>query len=199
MKMSNPLFKLSDIQEEQQVEIFSEATDVIDSSHDVLFCKSTDVLNDLFPSLNPNISRHYVSYGNWSMHELLLHLLDLTGPAEVYFTTWSLKEYPVRLMIDAIEKGKITKLCAILDSRVKIRNQDVYFLAKTQFTTLKLYDCHAKVCVIISHKWKISIVGSANMTNNPRVEAGVLSTHEHIADFHKNWILRVMEMAHPFE
>ena len=197
--MHKPLFRISDIAPVEEPGIQAELIEDASSSSDSLFCKSSETLERLFPSLKPDCTTHFVCPGQWAMHELLLHLLELTGPARVYFTTWSLKEYPVRLLIDAIDKGKILQLHAILDARVKVRNPEVFHLANQQFSNIKLYDCHAKVVVIENETWSLAVVGSSNMTNNPRIEAGTLCTVPSIAQFHKKWILEVMEKSHPFE
>ena len=169
------------------------------SVQEFLLCKGSAKLQELFPTLEQNRCLHYVSNGDWSTHELVMHLLELIGPAELYFTTWSLKEYPVRLFLDAMESGKITHLYALLDSRVKVRNPDVFQLAKHNFSKVRQYDCHAKVSVLINDKWVVSIVGSANMTNNPRVEACMLSTNQEVGHFHKNWILELINNGHPLD
>lgn len=197
--MHKPLFRLSEIAPVEEPSIPAQSVSEDESASEGLFCKSSETLERLFPSLKPNCTVHFVCPGQWAMHELLMHLLELSGPARVYFTTWSLKEYPVRLLIDAMERGKILELHAVLDARVKVRNPEVFHLANQQFSRIRLYDCHAKVVVIENECWSIAIVGSSNMTNNPRIEAGTLCTVPAIAQFHKQWILQVMELSHPFE
>lgn len=197
--MHKPLFRLSEIKPADTPGIAAEFIKDAQSTSETLFCKGAETLERLFPSLKADCTIHFVCPGQWAMHELLLHLLEMTGPAAVYFTTWSLKEYPVRLLIDAMERGKILELHAVLDARVKVRNPEVFHLANQQFSRIRLYDCHAKVVVIENQCWSIAIVGSSNMTNNPRIEAGTLCTVPAIAQFHKNWILQVMEQSHPFE
>ena len=168
-----------------------------DGTSSGMLCSSGEALEKLFPVL-PTGSIHFVSANDWSICELLLHFLNLTGPADVYFTTWSLKEFGVRQLLSAMDSGAIRTLHALLDSRVKSRNPDVYFLAERNFATVRLAECHAKVCVIRSEKYSISIVGSANFTNNPRIEAGVVCSYPPVAEFHCKWITDVIQNAHPF-
>jgi hypothetical protein len=52
--------------------------------------------------------------------------------------------------------------------------------------------------VIRNAQHALSIVGSANFTNNPRIEAGTVCNSNVIADFHQKWILEVLQNAHPF-
>ena len=197
--MHKPLFRISDIAPVEEKGIQAELLEDADGTSESLFCKSSETLERLFPSLKPNCTTHFVCPGKWAMHELLLHLLELTGPGRVFFTTWGISEHPVRLLIDAMAQGKILELHAILDARVKMRTPQVFHLANEQFSHVRLYDCHAKVVVIENETWSLAVVGSSNMTNNPRIEAGTLCTVPSIAQFHKNWILEVIEKSHPFE
>ena len=59
-------------------------------------------------------------------------------------------------------------------------------------TSVKLAKCHAKVTVLENEHWSVTIVSSANMTNNPRIEAGVICTDLAAAEFHKKWIVDVI-------
>lgn len=144
-------------------------------------------------------SIHYASMGEWSNHDLLLHLLNQTGPADVYVATWSVAENAIRLILDIFESGKIKNFYAILDWRVKIRRPEVLELIKFNFTDIRLTNCHAKTAVIINDAWQIAIVGSANFTNNPRVEAGVIACDQAAAEFHKTWIFEEHKNADPFD
>jgi hypothetical protein len=137
----------------------------------------------------------FVSKGAWSMHDLLLYVLSLTGPADVHFCTWSMTEEPCRQLIRAMNEGLILSLTGLLDVRVKVRNKAVLEFAKMNMTMIREAICHAKVTVIENDRWQVSIVGSANMTNNPRIEAGVLIVNSKIADFNRTWILDEIEKA----
>ena len=144
---------------------------------------------------------HYASCGEWSSHELLAHILNQTGPAHVMFSTWSVSEMAIRLILKWMQDKKILSLDALLDWRVKVRRPEVLELLRFNLSKTNLYltNCHAKVAVIKNNSWAVSIVGSANFTNNPRIEAGVISCSRTAANFHTDWILREIKRAKPFE
>ena len=52
---------------------------------------------------------------------LLFFLLEQTGPARVYFTTWAISEYAIRQLNQFIEHGLILELKRIFDYRNGIR------------------------------------------------------------------------------
>lgn len=142
---------------------------------------------------------HYATMGDWSTHNLIGHLLETTGTAEIWACTWSMTEDSIRSLLKLKNEGHIKKLHILCDWRVKIRCPEAMIMARQNFAELKVATCHAKVCVIQNANWQISIVGSANFTNNPRIEAGVITENQEIAQFHKNWISAEMQGGAPFE
>ena len=144
-------------------------------------------------------STHYASMGQWSNHELLLHILDQTGPAELFFCTWSVSENAIRQILIYFDEKIITDVLAVLDWRVKAYRPAVFALMQYNFPKLRLTHCHGKVFVVKNKNWAVSVVGSANFTNNPRIEAGVISCDPVVAQFHQDWITAEYKNAHPFQ
>jgi len=150
--------------------------------------KANAKLQEVFGTIGQDQILPFVSLGDWSTHDLLFFLLEQTGPARVYFTTWAISEYAIRQLYNLIEQGMILELKGIFDYRNGIRKPaELQFLEKIS-TDIKPAKCHAKVTVLVNDNWGISIVGSANYTRNPRIEAGVLFTLKDVATFEKNWI-----------
>ena len=161
--------------------------------------KANAKLHQVFGQVAQQQSVHYVSLGDWSTHDLLFFLLEQTGPARVYFTTWAISEYAIRQLYQFIEQGLILELKGIFDYRNGIRKPaELQFLQKIT-TDIKAAKCHAKVTVIENDNWGISVVGSANYTRNPRIEAGVLCCDKNVAAFHRDWILRELSNSSVFD
>lgn len=127
------------------------------------------------------------------MHQLLEYLLRKTGPCRVWMTTWTITEEPMRALLAMIKDGLILELNAVLDYRIERRKPEAFQLASSIITRIKLTKCHAKVLVLKNETWSVTILGSANFSKNPRIEAGVIFTDEDSADFHKKWIDDVIE------
>lgn len=161
--------------------------------------KANAKLHQVFGRVARDQSVHYVSLGDWSTHDLLFFLLEQTGPARVYFTTWAISEYAIRQLYQFIEHGLILELKGIFDYRNGIRKPaELQFLQKIT-TDIKAAKCHAKVTVIENDNWGISVVGSANYTRNPRIEAGVLCCDLKVAAFHRDWILHELSNTSVFD
>lgn len=160
---------------------------------------STQKIQEVIGNVKMGETTHYASLGEWSMHDLLFHLLTQTGPAQVYISTWSVSEDAVRQLLAKLQDGSITTLKSVFDWRVKMRRPEAYELAKYNIADIRLTTCHAKVTVIENDSWSIAIVGSANYTNNPRIEAGVISCDKKAAAFHKSWMLEELQHSDPFD
>lgn len=131
----------------------------------------------------------YVSFGDWSTHDLLFYLLQHSGPSNLYFSTWGISETAVRLIFKAKESGLIKNLYVVVDRRIEIRNSAVNALLDRCITEKAMTDCHAKVFVIESKDYVITNMGSANMSNNRRIETGHISFTPSVGHFHRDWIM----------
>ena len=161
--------------------------------------KSFERVEQVIGQLPAHGSIHYASAGEWSTHELLYHLLQQTGPAKVYIATWSMTETPARWLGEMLTRGMMEQLELVLAFRTKNHHPGAYHLAKQLAARVRLTVLHAKVTVIESPSHSVSIVGSANYTNNPRIEAGVITVDKQVADFHRTWIMQLLEKGDPFE
>lgn len=159
-----------------------------------------DKLPEILPALVAGHSVHYVSAGLWSTHDLVFHILDLIGPADLTLATWSMTEEPASTLMKGLDLGVIRSLKALFDVRIRVRNPQTFEYIKYNLGQhCRISSCHAKVSVLINDSWTVSIVGSANYTNNPRIEAGVICTDPAIAGFHMDWISKEILNSKPFQ
>src|SRR4051812_47429537 len=100
-----------------------------DDASDFVVCKSPDKLKLLLSALQPAKQIHFVSDGDWSIHDLTMELLKKYKPAELYITTYALREFPVRQLVLAQERKEIMSLKMLLDVRAKMRTPEVFQLA----------------------------------------------------------------------
>lgn len=134
----------------------------------------------------------WVSDGNWSMHQLLMGLLDITGPASVHIATYAMGETPARIILQLKEAGLITELYCAIDNRVDTRSAGSLQLIMSISDRYVLDDIHAKVTVIENDEWTITVIGSANYTENKRKEAGVIILTRTAADQQLLWIKKCL-------
>lgn len=150
-------------------------------------------LTDCIGTITEGVGIHFVTNGAWDMADLMFYVLDQLQPATISFCTWQINEDAVRKLNIAMQQGHITQLNAVLDRRIKIRNESALEFIKQFGKVNHAADCHAKVLVIRGQGRAVAVIGSANMTTNRRIEAGYLSTNSQVADFHEAWILEQLQ------
>jgi hypothetical protein len=154
----------------------------------VLLAKNRERLKDKIPALVPGEDIRFVNGARWSAHDLLFHVLTITGPADVYITTWAISETAARLLHQAKQDGLVRNLHGVFDRRLPIRKPKVAQFIQSMCTASILVDCHAKMFVIKNESWSISCTMTCNYSNNRRIESGHISTSSEVADFDIQWI-----------
>jgi hypothetical protein len=183
------LFKIKDLKTEYGPKQFSFQTAKAPTAR--LELLSTRNLKSMLEQLQPDQSIKYMTKGAWSMHELLEMLLQKTGPAKVWITTWTITENPLRTLLRLSQEGQIQSLTALLDHRIGKRAPKALQFAEGIVSKLKLVNIHAKTLVISNENWGVSVVSTANFSKNNRIEAGVISTCRADSDFDIKWIEEV--------
>lgn len=133
-------------------------------------------------------SIYFMTDGAWSNIDLIESLLSISGPAEIYFCTWSISIDAIRKFTEWQTSGLIKSLHVIMDQGIRNRKPEIHQQASVAFKNLRLIKCHAKVAVITNDKYSFVVMGSANLTNNPRKEAGLIVRSEEIATANIQWM-----------
>lgn len=195
------LVDIDSIMKKNDIHKKNEASVIIDNStdlHQAFIIKSKEKIAKYFGELQNDVTYHFATAGRWSHYELMHYVLAQTGPAAVYFSTWKINDWVASNFFHLVNSGTITALYAILEKRIPVTAPEAKDLIVSNCVKYKICDNHSKVIVIQNDKWNVVINGSANMTINPRIEAGTLCTKKEIADFHKHWILNEIENGNEF-
>lgn len=166
---------------------------------DFVLCNGPEKLKMLLNRLQPEKTTFYMSNGDFSMQDMVMELLKKYKPAEVYLSTYSLRELAVRKLILAIERGEISSLKMLLDYRAPVRTAQVFEMAKMNFAKVYLISIHAKITVIKSAAGCVTIVGSQNWTVNPKIESGAVSLNKELAASYIKYLEQIMSDAKIFE
>ena len=161
-------------------------------------CKVHQTLTEAFGQFQQGTDYPYSSGAEWSTHDLILYMIDQIGPAHLTACTWSVAEHAAHKLIGMLEARDLLSINMLVDWRVQVRTPAFMPLAKTRFSKIAVSSCHAKAFVLHNDEWSMSCVTSANFTNNPRIEAGHISTNPAVGDFHRQWIQAEIDKAAPF-
>lgn len=154
-------------------------------------------LSDSIGDLRQNEHVHVPSMSSWSMHDVLAYILQRTGPADVWITSWTITEEPVRTLLALMDSGAIRSLRAVFSERVEAMNPSAHQLARFNLQ-VRLAKIHAKCIVVLNDTWGVTVGGSANFTRNPRIEKYIVCTHREVAIHERAWIDDVLAGGDPF-
>jgi hypothetical protein len=158
-------------------------------------------LEDRFPDLPARgDSWHVVSDGSWDLWSWVLLFQKRFGYFdEMLLSTWIITGPIARRLVDWLDNDTIREFHMVTDAYFKSRDAQTYhYLTHALITrglTYAAFKNHAKVTLLhnAAHDATLAIIGSANMTQNPRTECYVLTNDPTVYTFHKSWIL---DMTH---
>lgn len=195
--MSDALFDMNFLSEEEKQEVQASSTTISSVAHTVIGERRRS-LDFTIGNIQPNENIHFATAAEWNMADLLLYLLEQTGPAEVMLSTFEMSEQPARIISQLIDMKMITKFVCIIDYRSKERKPGVFQLMNNIASKIKQAPCHAKVTLISNKDWQVCVVGSANYTRNIRIEAGIISTDPKVSALHHRWMMNVLNNKNVF-
>jgi len=133
--------------------------------------------DELFPDgLKSGNTIPFVHKGKWAVHELLPIFISKLGLIDVRIATFNISEDSLRPLYFMLDKKEINSLKLLLDMNVKRHKLDLLLFAANITPDIRLSSTHMKVMLIENDKIKACVVGSANLNNNPRYEAGYITT-----------------------
>jgi len=160
--------------------------------------KMHDKIKDILTVPQPGECEMFFSGGRWSTHDLINYFIKITGPCKVYITTYALSDKAATTLINLFDSGLIQEFYCILDARMKVRNPNVLSLINHKFSNIKQSNCHAKVTVLQNENYNLVIIGSANHSNNPRIEVGTIFNDAKAAQFCIDVIIDELNHRKPF-
>lgn len=173
----------------EEIEVNASSADVGLNKISFLTGNRLDVIKSTIGQLNASNGLYFMTDGAWSNVQLLDYILTLTGPADVFFSTWSISADAIRCFSTWRDSGMIRTCFAILDQGIRNRKPEILQQASGCFQNLRLIKCHAKVMVISNDHYQVTVLGSANFTRNPRKEAGMIIMDKVLAEENIKWIL----------
>lgn len=126
---------------------------------------------DTIEGFGPGIDIVGLTYGQFSLLDLIEAALEVTGLADVTISTWSAGFYDVEAAVRFRDNGLLRSCRFLMDSSAK-RGQatpgDVADLFGPD--SVRTSRSHAKFVLIRNEDWAVVITSSMNLNLNPRLE-----------------------------
>jgi len=129
------------------------------------------------------LSLFAVTRGQFSMIDVINHLIAEVGPCHVSVWTWAIADYEVQAFTTLLERREILGTNLIVDTSAEKRNSDLIQQWRNRFgaETVKVCKNHSKIARVWTDDFRLLARGSMNLNFNPRFEQ--LDVTEGGADF----------------
>ncbi|MDO5534151.1 MAG: hypothetical protein Q4F65_05830 [Propionibacteriaceae bacterium] len=113
-----------------------------------------------------------LTFGQFSLLDLLQAALDITGPADVDIATWSAGLYDIDAAERFVADGRIRSIRFVMDSATQKRGQAAAVDIGRLFgeDRIRTTRSHAKFVLVRNDEWSVVITSSMNLNLNPRIE-----------------------------
>lgn len=118
---------------------------------------------------------------------------------EMYLATWTISKQNIKRIKEAMESGKLKNLTMVFSSTLKGANPALYAsligaLKSFENVKLKEINSHAKTFSISNGKDYITVSGSANWSENPRIENFLILNDKNLFEHHKDWMSELTDL-----
>jgi|SRR5580765_2383778 len=120
-----------------------------------------------------------VTRGQFSMIDMVRHVLADLGPAAVSLWTWAIADYEVEVLGGLMADQNLTTARLILDRSAEHRNGPIVRHWRERFgdDTVRVCKNHAKIARVWTADRRVLIRGSMNLNFNPRFENADLTVN----------------------
>ncbi len=126
-----------------------------------------------------------LTYGQFSLIDALVAILDQTGPADVCVSTWTAADAHLERSAALVESAKILSFRMIVDRSFESRQPEYCYHMRRLFGSqcIRAIRTHAKFMTVRSPSHDITVRTSMNLNENPRLENIEISEGAEFADF----------------
>jgi predicted kinase len=164
-------------------------------------------LSAVLPNIQEGQTIHLVHHGGFSCEQLILAMVDRIGPAHLRAATWVVSRIPAYRIVKANRAGHILSARFILDVRENLYQPQALDILATAFgrESVRMTELHSKAYWLENDSASIAIIGSANLSENPRIEILTVTSSKDIGGFWRNWFesqwkrSRKLDSFKPFE
>jgi hypothetical protein len=118
---------------------------------------------------------------------------------EMYLATWTISKQNIKRLKEAIESGRLKELTLVFSSTLKPANPSLYAsligsLKEFENVKLKEINSHAKTFSVTNGEEFITVTGSANWSENPRIENFLILNDKTLFEHHKEWMSELTDL-----
>lgn len=134
-----------------------------------------------------------ITNGQFSLVDIIEHVLTQTGAADVAISTWTMGIYDAEKAYHFVENGLIRSIKFILDPSMFLRRTELASVLVKGFgaESFRAVNSHAKFAVIRGDKLAVTVRSSMNLNENKRIESFDLTAGDEMASFFEGLVARI--------
>lgn len=154
-----------------------------------------------FENLEPNTMIHGITNGDWSFIDALNELMNILGKSHITLSTWTAAIADISIAENMLKSNKILSWKMLVDRSFLSRQPRYCQTARKVFgdQAIRVWNCHAKFCVLDNQQQKILYLTSANLNKNKRVENFSLIANNSIAEQYLDMVNKIFAIQKPSE
>lgn len=136
-------------------------------------------LSNIFKPLAKCGTQSYLGKGVHTLG-LLAWILDQTGRADIYLSTFSTSDAFLRGFYNLKKKGLISHAVMLADLKASKKTVKLYKEMQSCFDSVYLTTNHSKVVLVQNDKHLVTVISSQNQTYGDRAECTLITTNQEI-------------------
>lgn len=114
-----------------------------------------------------------LTMGQWSLVDLITHVLEYTGPADLVISTWTAANHDIGFANRLLTDGSIRSLRFVVDFSFQSRQPAYCAALRAAFgdESIRVTKNHAKYVLVRNAEWNVVIRTSMNLNENRRMES----------------------------
>lgn len=126
-----------------------------------------------------------VTNGQFSLVDILRHVLTQTGPADVVIATWTMGIYDAEKAYAFVNDHLIRNIRFIVDPSMFMRRRELSSVLVKGFgvESFRAVNSHAKFCTVRGESLAVCIRSSMNLNENNRLESFDISVSDEMTRF----------------
>ena len=177
--MSDPSF------DQSKIETPFSVRGKVPTAREVKKAMRTATAKEAIGNLYPGCAIFGITKGQFSLIELIFAILEQTGPADVFCSTWTAAGADLTEAFDLLKSGKMRSCRFLVDHTFQRRKPAFAAKIRELFgaEAVRVTRNHAKFCLIRNESWSIVLKTSMNLNTNPRLEDFDIQDDPALADF----------------
>lgn len=138
---------------------------------------------------------HAITNGQFSLIDIIQHVLTQTGPADIVVATWTMGIYDAEKAYAFVQNKLIRSIRFIVDPSMFVRRPELASVLVKAFgvESFRAVNSHAKFCTIRGAELAVCVRTSMNLNENKRLESFDLSASCELTEFYEKFTDEVWE------